>query len=100
MVKGRATVGGGGGKVVKVTIELGHVIRRGRSSTSGGMGGRRRSDSIGSHCKIGRAKLVTTMGGRSEFPLHCTMEGDKLEFPSRPSLGRGDKTVPRWAVVG
>ena len=28
------------------------------------------------------------------------MEGGKLEFTSRPSIVRGDKTVPRWAVVG
>ena len=28
------------------------------------------------------------------------MEGDKLEFISRPSLGRGYETVPSWAVIG
>ena len=56
LVEGRTTVSGGDGKVVEVTIKLGHVIRRGRSSTSGGMGGLRHGDSVGNHCKVGRAK--------------------------------------------
>ena len=44
-----------------MAIELVHVIRRGRSLTSGGMGGQRRSDSVGSHCKVGGAKGVTIL---------------------------------------
>ena len=40
------------------------------------------------------------LGGSPEFPFHCTMEGDKLDFLSLPSLGRGDDTVKRWAVIG
>ena len=47
-----------------------------------------------SSAKVGGAKLVTMLGGSSEFPLHCTMEGDKLKFPSLPSMVRGDETVP------
>ena len=49
LVEGRATVCGGDSKVVEVNIELVHVIRRGRSLASGGMGGQRRGDSVGSH---------------------------------------------------
>ena len=57
MVEGRTTVCDGGGKVVKVEIKLGHhVISRGRSLTSGGMGGQRSGDYIGSYCKVGGAK--------------------------------------------
>ena len=80
--------------------ELGHIILRGRSLTSGGMGGKRRGDSMVSHCKVGGAKGATTLGGSTELPLHCTMEGNKLEFLSRPSLGRGDETAPIRAVIG
>ena len=61
LVEGRAAVCGGGGKVVEVAIELGHVILGGMYC--GGMGGHLRGDSVVSHRKVGGAKLVTTLGG-------------------------------------
>ena len=50
----------------------------------GGMGGQLHGDYVGRHCNVGRAKRVTTLIGSTELPLYCNMEGDKLEFPSRP----------------
>ena len=94
LVEVRATVCGDDGKVVKVAIKLGHVIFRGRSLTSGGMGGQHRGDLMGSHCKVGGVKRVTMLGVSPEFPIHCPMEGDNLQVPSHPSLGRGYETVP------
>ena len=69
-------------------IKLGHIIIGGRSC--GEMGGQRRGDSVGIYRKVGGARFVTTLGGIPEFPLHCTMEGDKLKFTNHPILGRGD----------
>ena len=83
-----------------MAIKLGHVIRRGGSSTSGGIGGQLRGDAVGIRFKVGGAKGVTTIGGSTEFPLHFTMEGDKIGFTSRPILGRGDETIPTREVIG
>ena len=56
LFEGRDAVCGGRGKVVKVAIELGHVILRGRSLTSGGMVGQSHIDYVSSHLKVGGSK--------------------------------------------
>ena len=70
MVESHTAVCSGGGKDVEVAIELGHIIFRGRSLTSDGMGGQRRGDYMGRHYKVGGSTRVTTMLGNPEFPLH------------------------------
>ena len=56
MVESHTAVCSGGGKDVEVAIELGHIIFRGRSLTSDGMGGQRRGDYVDIHCKVGGDK--------------------------------------------
>ena len=104
MVKGCTTVCGGGGTVVEVAVKLFHHLlggeRHGGLSTSRGVGRQLGGDVMGGHGQVGGAKGVAPLIRGSKFYLHCTVEGDELQLPGCPCLGRSDKAIPGKTVVG
>ena len=69
-------------------------------SNSRGLGGRHGVDDVGGHGQVGGAKGVTPMRLGANLPLHCTVEGDKLQLTGCPCLGRRKKAIPGRAIVG